>query len=145
MCRLLPGSAGKMSIGHLDGWRSSGKHEPGRTPPGSAVAKFGARQGSDFLPETQRDGGAPPSQRLTIALVDQQKGWVFRLHAEDRRVWLDSLETGAPVPTIYVAGGRALELETVAGACRDVAQLLRVLKEILPSRVIAVPMPSLRS
>jgi hypothetical protein len=82
--------------------------------------------------------------RLTIALVDRRTGWLFRLHAEAQRVWVDSLETDAPVPLAYVAGERRFELEAACGRCRDLPELLATAQDILPSRIVARPLAEVR-
>jgi hypothetical protein len=73
--------------------------------------------------------------RQTIALTDTESGWVFRLHNDDHRVWLDSYPTDAPVPVAFIAGERAGEFETVIGNSRDVEEMASAARRLLPARI----------
>jgi hypothetical protein len=73
--------------------------------------------------------------RQTIALTDTESGWVFRLHNDDHRVWLDSFPTDAPVPVAFLAGPRAGEFEVVIGNSRDVEEMAAAARRILPASI----------
>jgi hypothetical protein len=73
--------------------------------------------------------------RQTIALTDTESGWVFRLHSDNHRVWLDSLPTDAPVPVAFVAGNRAGEFEAVIGNSRDIEEMAAAARRMLPPRI----------
>jgi len=73
--------------------------------------------------------------RQTIALTDTESGWVFRLHNDDRRVWLDSFPTDAPVPVAFLAGSRAGEFEVVIGNSRDVEEMAAAARRMLPASI----------
>ena len=73
--------------------------------------------------------------RHTIALTESESGWVFRLHNDDHRVWLDSYSTDAPVPVAFVAGTTAGEFETVIGNSRDIEEMTAAARRILPPRI----------
>jgi hypothetical protein len=73
--------------------------------------------------------------RQTIALTDTESGWVFRLHNDDHRVWLDSYPTDAPVPVAFIAGEKAGEFETVIGNSRDVEEMASAARRMLPPRI----------
>lgn len=77
-----------------------------------------------------------PSGRLTIALADTENGWVFRLHNDNHRAWLDSLATDAPVPLSFVAGAAEREFETAIGNSRGVGAMLAVARHLLPARIV---------
>jgi len=66
--------------------------------------------------------------RTTIALTDVETGWVFRLHNDNRRVWMDSFPTDAPVPLSFVAGSRAREFETVIGDSQGAAEMMTAVR-----------------
>ena len=74
-------------------------------------------------------------QRITIGLTDLENGWTFRLHSDDHRVWLDSLETDAPVPLSYVAGAGVHEFETAVGNSCDLVEMIATAKRLLPGRI----------
>jgi hypothetical protein len=73
--------------------------------------------------------------RQTIALTDTESGWVFRLHNDDQRVWLDSFPTDAPVPVAFLAGQRAGEFEVVIGSSRDVEEMAAAARRMLPATI----------
>jgi hypothetical protein len=73
--------------------------------------------------------------RQTIALTDTESGWVFRLHNDDHRVWLDSFPTDAPVPVSFLAGHRAGEFEVVIGNSRDVEEMAAAARRMLPGSI----------
>ena len=73
--------------------------------------------------------------RQTIALTDMESGWVFRLHNDDHRVWLDSYPTDAPVPVAFIAGEHAGEFEAVIGNSRDVEEMALAARRLLPPRI----------
>jgi len=73
--------------------------------------------------------------RQTIALTDTESGWVFRLHNDDHRVWLDSYSTDAPVPVVFVAGTSAGEFEAVIGNSRDIDEMTAAARRLLPPRI----------
>jgi hypothetical protein len=75
------------------------------------------------------------SSRKTIALTDRKNGWTFRLHNDNRRVWLDSFPTDAPVPISFLVGERASEFEVVVGNSRDVCEMMAAARRLLPDRV----------
>jgi hypothetical protein len=75
------------------------------------------------------------SDRRTIALTDTESGWVFRLHNDDHRVWLDSYPTDAPVPVAYLAGAQAGEFEAVIANSRDLDEMTIAARRLLPPRI----------
>jgi hypothetical protein len=79
--------------------------------------------------------GSDPAARKTIALTDLENGWVFRLHNDNRRVWLDSFPTDAPVPLSFLAGDRVGEFEVAIGNSNDVCEMMTAARRLLPAGV----------
>jgi hypothetical protein len=73
--------------------------------------------------------------RKTIALTNLENGWVFRLHSDNRRVWLDSFPSNAPVPLSFLAGDRVGELEVVIGSSIGVGDMITAARRLLPAGV----------
>jgi hypothetical protein len=73
--------------------------------------------------------------RKTIAITDLENGWVFRLHNDNRRVWLDSFPTDAPVPLSFIAGNRVREFEVVIANSNDVCEMMTAARRLLPAGV----------
>ena len=70
--------------------------------------------------------------KQTIALIDTATGWVFQLHNDNHRVWLNSYPTDAPVPVSYFAGARAAEFELTVAACDFTDEMVAAARRILP-------------
>jgi len=88
---------------------------------------------------------AARSTRKTIALTDLHNGWVFRLHADERRVWLDSYSTDAPVPLSYVAGSRVGELEWAMADSRDTVEMMDRARRLLSGRIAVSALEDIRA
>jgi hypothetical protein len=73
--------------------------------------------------------------RQTLALTDTESGWVFRLHKDDGRVWVDSLAFDVPVPVTFLAGDRAGEFEAAIGNSRTFAEMRDCARRMLPERI----------
>ena len=78
--------------------------------------------------------------KRTIALLDTNTGWAFRLHSDDRRVWLDAFPSSAPVPISFIAGDRAAELEFILGSCPADNDLVAAARRVLPDSVEVLPL-----
>jgi hypothetical protein len=79
------------------------------------------------------------TESVVSALIKQSRklpGWVFRLHNDDRRVWLDSLTTDVPVPITFVAGAKAREFEVAVGNSNVVSEMMSTARRMLPERIV---------
>jgi len=83
-------------------------------------------------------------RRITIALTDTANGWIFRLHNDDRRVWLDSLVTDAPVPIAFIAGAVSREFETAIGNSNRVSEMIAHARRLLPKHIIVSELAEVR-
>jgi len=79
--------------------------------------------------------GTDRAARKTIVLTDLENGWMFRLHNDDRRVWLDSFPNDAPVPLSFVVGDRAREFEVVIANSNDICEMISAARRLLPAGV----------
>ena len=73
--------------------------------------------------------------RQTLALTDTESGWVFRLHKDEGRVWVDSLAFDVPVPVTFLAGDRAVEFEAAIGGSQSFAEMRDAARRMLPAHI----------